>query len=57
MQQETNRTIAASAGALKQTAELLRGRSRGAAHLHQWLSVSPVPTPGSMKLQYFGHLM
>ena len=22
-------------------------RSRGAAHLHQWLSVSPVPTPGS----------
>ena len=25
MQQETNRTIAASAGALKQTAELLRG--------------------------------
>ena len=22
-------------------------RSRGAAHLHQWLPVSPVPTPGS----------
>ena len=24
-------------------------RSRGAAHLHQWLSVSPVPTPGSRR--------
>ena len=24
-------------------------RSRGAAHLHQWLLVSPVPTPGSRR--------